>query len=81
MIESVANGKVDTEATGVEQAKQAVCASGARELTAFRHSMRRFVDVYASLPVQTQATCPTCRRVVPATFDPVSYTHLTLPTN
>jgi uncharacterized radical SAM superfamily Fe-S cluster-containing enzyme len=33
--------------------------------------MRRFRDAYAELPVATQATCPTCRDVVPAAFDRV----------
>jgi uncharacterized radical SAM superfamily Fe-S cluster-containing enzyme len=32
-------------------------------------SMRRFAGTFACLPVSTQATCPTCGRVVPAVFD------------
>jgi len=39
------------------------------DLEGFRQSMRRFAGAYAALPVQTQATCPTCRDVVPAVFD------------
>ena len=35
----------------------------------FSKSMRRFADRWSSLPIQTKATCPKCRRVVPATFD------------
>jgi uncharacterized radical SAM superfamily Fe-S cluster-containing enzyme len=31
--------------------------------------MRRFAATFASLPVGTQATCPNCRQVCPATFD------------
>jgi len=38
-------------------------------LDEFKQSMRRFDETYASLPVQTRATCPTCRTVVEATFD------------
>jgi 7,8-dihydro-6-hydroxymethylpterin dimethyltransferase len=33
--------------------------------------MRRFVESYAALPVETSATCPTCGKVVPAVFDRV----------
>jgi uncharacterized radical SAM superfamily Fe-S cluster-containing enzyme len=32
---------------------------------------KRLAHTYASLPVETQATCPACRRVVPAVFDRV----------
>ncbi len=46
-------------------------APPAADLEGFRRSMRRFVDGYASLPVSTRATCPLCRRVVPAQFDRV----------
>jgi len=69
MIESVANGMVGTETTGDGQAGRAACPAAAPGLTAFRESMRRFADLFAGLPVETRATCPTCRRVVPATFD------------
>src|SRR5512140_3700687 len=37
-------------------------------LAHYRQSMRQFASLYAALPVSTQATCPTCRKVVPATF-------------
>ncbi|MGB2819894.1 MAG: radical SAM protein [Phycisphaerae bacterium] len=43
--------------------------AGADEVQLFRERMRRFASTYASLPVETQATCPTCRRVVGAVFD------------
>src|SRR5512133_4303652 len=43
-------------------------ASPARRLETFRQSMRRFADLYANLPVATQATCPTCRPLVSAQF-------------
>lgn len=36
-----------------------------------RADIRRFADRYAELPVDTQATCPICRQVVPAAFDRV----------
>jgi len=39
------------------------------ELARFRRSMRRLAATYASLPVSTSATCPTCRQVVAAVFD------------
>ncbi len=39
------------------------------QLSQYRESMRRFSAQYASLPVKFQATCPTCRKVVPAVFD------------
>ncbi len=45
-------------------------ASGER-LAAFKRSMRRFAAEQAALPLATRATCPTCRSVVPATFDRV----------
>ena len=35
----------------------------------YRREMRRFTDSYANLPVGTQATCPTCRRLVPGRFE------------
>ncbi len=39
------------------------------EFATFRDSMRRFAGDSATLPLATQATCPTCHQVVPATFD------------
>ena len=44
-------------------------ASRYAALDEFKQSMRRFNEAYSSLPVQTRATCPTCRTVVDATFD------------
>jgi len=37
-------------------------------MDAFRVSMRRFGDVFESLPFDTRATCPNCGRVVDAAF-------------
>ncbi len=34
-----------------------------------RRELRRFTGSYAALPVDTQATCPACRQVTPATFE------------
>lgn len=34
-----------------------------------RQQLRRFSGHYAALPVETQATCPACRKLVPARFD------------
>jgi len=39
------------------------------EVDAQKASMRRFADRYATLPVDFQATCPTCRQVGPARFE------------
>ena len=47
----------------------AAAGTGADRLRVFKASMRRLAKAYASLPVRTQATCPTCRCVVPAVFD------------
>ena len=44
-------------------------AGPCRELDDFRARMRRFAESFGSLPVATQATCPACRKVVPATFE------------
>ena len=38
-------------------------------LAAHRKQMRRLAGTYARLPYATEATCPFCRQVVPATFD------------
>jgi hypothetical protein len=38
------------------------------ELSRRRQAVRRFAHLHAELPVETQATCPTCRQVVPAVF-------------
>lgn len=40
----------------------------AAQLARQKANMRRYADTYASLPVQTQATCPGCGKVVPAVF-------------
>lgn len=44
---------------------------GGRQLDAFKASMRRFAERFAELPVATQATCPACGQVVPASFERV----------
>ena len=41
----------------------------AEGVSRLRQAVRRFARTVAELPVQTRATCPTCRKVVPATFD------------
>ena len=41
------------------------------ELRRFRRFVRRLADSFATLPVATRATCPTCRSVVSAVFDRV----------
>lgn len=46
---------------------RAISESGMSSLEAYRTAMRRFSDSH-HLPLKTQATCPTCRQVVPATF-------------
>ncbi len=38
------------------------------ELERYKQRMRRFAQVFASLPVSTQATCPDCGKVVDASF-------------
>jgi hypothetical protein len=38
------------------------------DLKARRAAVRRFADLYDELPVETRATCPRCREIVPAVF-------------
>jgi hypothetical protein len=64
----------DTPATAkgpcrLEGAHEPVQVRPEADLVRYRHEMRRFVSGYANLPVATQATCPVCRDVVPATFE------------
>jgi uncharacterized radical SAM superfamily Fe-S cluster-containing enzyme len=40
-----------------------------KPLAELRHRIGRFAHTYAALPVDTQATCPTCRQVVKARFE------------
>jgi len=56
-------------ATQTSGGASGVAGAPAEDLEAFRESMRRFVGAYAALPVQTRATCPTCRQVVGAVFE------------
>ena len=45
------------------------CSSGAGDaIAAHRQAIRRFEDLYADLPVETRATCPSCHEIVPARF-------------
>ena len=39
------------------------------DIQQFRRRIRRFADSFAELPVELQATCPTCRNVVRSVFD------------
>ena len=39
------------------------------EIVAFKESLRRFAERFSELPVTMQATCPSCRQVVPAVFE------------
>ena len=50
---------------------RAALAPPAPTTDAHKQGARRFVHLHADLPVQTQATCPRCRRVVPAAFEKV----------
>ena len=64
---------VDREVAFTPRSRPAEGPSGPPDawqpLTDMRQSMGRFVHTYAVLPVDTQATCPACRHVVPARFD------------
>jgi len=40
-----------------------------KPLAELRQRIGQFAHTYAALPLDTQATCPTCRRVVPARFE------------
>jgi 7,8-dihydro-6-hydroxymethylpterin dimethyltransferase len=44
-------------------------ASRAENVGRYKHEMRRFADHFASLPVATRATCPTCLDLVDAVFE------------
>jgi len=65
MIERVAEGQAARQAADARADRPAALDDVGR----FRQSMRRYASRYASVPVETQATCPTCRRVVDATFE------------
>ena len=68
MIEHVAQAQT-ARPTAVRRGPAPVPADGAAEsLTAYKRRMRRFAAGNARLPFATRATCPTCRRVAPATF-------------
>jgi len=66
MIERVDHiGRTDAPAASDE----AAAAEARADVRAFRQRMKRFAGRHEALPVATRATCPTCRQVVPATFD------------
>lgn len=48
--------------------RSASIQNGGEMLLQQKKQMRRFVTEYQTLPVQTQATCPRCRKVVSAEF-------------
>lgn len=50
--------------------RHGACAR-ADSLPAYREAMRRFVGMYAQMPVKFQASCPGCHKVVPAVFERV----------
>jgi hypothetical protein len=49
--------------------RSSLIQDGGEMLLQQKKQMRRFVSNYQSLPVQTQATCPRCKKVVSAEFD------------
>ncbi len=61
----------DVEGTRGRAALPVGAAAADRDIEDLRQSIRRFAHTYAKLPVETRATCPLCRQVVPATFDRV----------
>lgn len=62
--------KVDGDNSCRKNAQVALPASGAEvALDKRRQEIRRFAGSYSNLPVNFQATCPTCSEVVDATFD------------
>ena len=58
-----------TEGVGNSGGARAASARGRGALKDLRASMRRLSGRYARLPVDTLATCPKCRQVVPSRFD------------
>ncbi len=62
---------VDAEAALRRRAAEHVLGQAGpwRELAELRRGMGYFAHTYAALPVETQATCPACRQVVPARFE------------
>jgi len=68
MIERTAAADVIQQAAR-RDAHAAADEQPAASMSQFKRDMRRFASSYASLPVKTLATCPTCGQVVPATFE------------
>jgi uncharacterized radical SAM superfamily Fe-S cluster-containing enzyme len=66
MIEGVAG---DEAAQAAEGPPGPAAPTGAEDVPHFQQKMRRFAHLYASPPVETQATCPTCGQVVGAVFE------------
>jgi len=63
--------RTDRQAQGPPEESATAPAGSAAALEAFRQSLGRFAETYASLPAATRATCPVCRRVVDALFERV----------
>ncbi len=57
--------RIDVEASCDQQPPQVDYS----KLYEFQQEMRRYSDLYAELPVSTQATCPKCLKQVDAVFD------------
>ncbi len=66
MIERVEEADVAAEPAADCSARREDPWAALRE---HRRRMRRFADRFRELPLSTQATCPRCRRVRPATFE------------
>jgi uncharacterized radical SAM superfamily Fe-S cluster-containing enzyme len=62
---------IDAAATEVSGRGAESPPSAGDEVQRLKERMRRFRPTYASLPVETQATCPACGQVVGATFERV----------
>jgi len=63
----VARQKKDKARRSAVHPSNAGCAMP--ELLRHKRSIRRFAAAHASLPAKMQATCPKCRKVVPAVFE------------
>ena len=68
MIERVVDADQQIAACGSSRSRGQARPSDDR-LEAHRRRMRRFEAHFAKLPLETQATCPSCRKVVAAVFD------------
>ncbi len=68
MSEQVEPSAQNSDAPPAGSADAAPAAQWAR-IAELRQVIRRFAHTYASLPVKTRATCPSCQSVVDAVFD------------